>query len=66
MWLRLAVSSFILCRALELWAYVNGQVHAELCLTRKCLPFFDEGVQVAFENRSIGTAGAGKVAGVEV
>ena len=56
MWLGLAVSYFLLCRASELWAYANGQVHPEVCLTRNCLAFFHGGVQVAFENRSTATA----------
>jgi len=56
MWLGLAVSYFLLCRASELWAYANGQVHPEFCLTRKCISFFHKGVQVAFENRAIATA----------
>ena len=56
MWLGLAVSYFLLCRASELWAYANGQVHPEFCLTRKFISSFHEGVQVAFENRAIATA----------
>ena len=56
MWLGLAVSYFLLCRASELWAYANGQVHPEFCLTRNCLSFFHGEVQVAFEKRSIATA----------
>ena len=48
----------IIClgRASELWAYVDRQVHPKFCMTRKCISFFHEGVQVAFENRSIATA----------
>ena len=53
-WLGLAVSYFLLCRASELWAYANGQVHQEFCLARNCLTFFRGGMQVAFENRSTG------------
>ena len=48
----LAMSYFLLCRASELWAYANGQVHLEFCLTRNCFVFCHEGIQVAFENRS--------------
>ena len=50
--LGLAMSYFLLCRASELWAYANGQVHLEFCLTRNCFVFCHEGIQVAFENRS--------------
>ena len=32
LWLELAVSCFLLCRASELWAYVDGQVHPDFCL----------------------------------
>ena len=39
-----------------MWAYANGQVHPEFCLTRKCISFIHEGVQVAFESRAIATA----------
>ena len=56
MWLGLAVSYFFLCRASELWAYPNGQVHPELCLTRNYLTFVHGGVQVAVEDRSTATA----------
>ena len=39
MWLLgLVVSSFLLCRVSELWAYANGQAHAEFALTRKSHP----------------------------
>ena len=55
MCLGLAVSNFLLCRA-ELWAYANGQVHPEFCLTRNCLTVLHEGIQVTFENRSTASA----------
>ena len=55
MLLGLAVSYFLLCRASELWAYANGQLHPEFCLTRNYLTFFFGGVQMAFENRSTAT-----------
>ena len=42
MWLGLAVSFLLLCRASELPAYANGQVHPEFCLTRNCLSFTKE------------------------
>ena len=47
---------FLVCRASELWAYTNGQVHAEHFLTRKCISLFHEGVQVAFQNRAMAAA----------
>ena len=50
--LGLALSYFLLCRASELWAYANGKVHPEFCLTRNCLTFLRGEGQVAFENRS--------------
>ena len=56
MWWELAASCFMLCRASELWAYADGEVHPELCLTRECLTFSREGVQVEFGNRSTATA----------
>lgn len=52
MWLGLALSYFLLCRASELFAYANGLVHPEFCLTRDCLTFFREGVQVSLEDRA--------------
>ena len=42
MWLGLALSYFLLCRASELWAYVDGKVHPAFRLTRNCLTFFAE------------------------
>ena len=55
MWLGLAVSYIMLCRASELWAYADGKVHPKFCLTRECLTFSREGVQVEFGNRSTAT-----------
>ena len=54
--LGLALSYFLLCRASELWAYANGKVHPEFCLTRNCLTFLRGEGQVAFENRSSANA----------
>ena len=55
MTLGLAVSYyFLLCRTSELWAYAEGNVHPERCLTRVCLSF-SRGVQVEFENISTAT-----------
>ena len=56
MWLGLAVSNyFLLCRASELWACEDGKVHPELGLTRECVTFSRQGVQVKFGNRSTAT-----------
>ena len=56
MWLGLAVSYFLLCRASELWAYADGKVHPEFCLTREGLTFPPGGLQIEFGNRSTATA----------
>ena len=56
MWLGVAVSYFMSCRAPEQWAYADGNVHPEFCLTRECLTFSPVGVQVEFRNRSTATA----------
>ena len=56
MWLGLAVSYLMLCRASELRAYADGKVHPEFSVTQDCLTFSREGVQVKFGNRSISTA----------
>ena len=56
MGLGFAVSYFLLCRASELWAYADGKVHPEFCLTRNSLTFLREGIQVAIENRSAASA----------
>ena len=55
-WLGLTVSYCMLCGASELWAYADGKVHPEFRLTRECLTFSREGVQVKFGNRSTATA----------
>ena len=39
MWLGLAASYFLLCRASELWAYANGQVYPEFWLERNRFSF---------------------------
>ena len=56
MWLAIAVSYFLLCRASELWAYAEGHVHSEVCLTRNNLTFRREENTVAFEHRSAAPA----------
>lgn len=53
MWFGLALSYFLLCRASELFAYANGLVHPEFCLTRDCLTFFRGEDQVKIEDRAI-------------
>lgn len=50
MWLGLALSYFLLCRASELFAYANGLVHPEFCLTRDCLSFFRGDIQVNIDD----------------
>ena len=52
MWLGLALSYFLLCRASELFAYANGLVHPDFCLTRDCLTSFRGDVQVNIEDRA--------------
>ena len=52
MWLGLAVSYFLLCRASELFAFANGLVHPNFCLTRDCLTFFRGDVQGNIEDRA--------------
>lgn len=44
----------MLSRASELWAYGDGKVHPQFCLTRSCLASFREDGKAAFENRSNG------------
>ena len=46
MWLGLAFSYFLLSRASELFAYANGLVHVDFCLTRDYLTFFGGNLQV--------------------
>ena len=52
MWLGLALSYFLLCQASELFAYANGLVHPDFCLTRDCLTFFRGDIQVNIEDRA--------------
>ena len=40
-WMGLALSYLLLCRASEIWAYGNGLVHSEFCLTRGDVAFYD-------------------------
>ena len=52
MWLGLALSYFLLCRASKLFACANGLVHRDFCLTRDCLTFFRGDVQGNIEDRA--------------
>ena len=52
MWLGLALSYFLLCRASELFARANGLMHPDFCLTRDCLTFFRGDVQGNIEDRA--------------
>ena len=52
MWLGLTLSYFLLCRASELWAYADGKVHLEFCLTRNSLTFLSGEERLSFENRA--------------
>ena len=42
----------MLCRASELFAYANGLVHPDFCLTRNCLTSVRGDVQVNIEDRA--------------
>ena len=50
-WLGVALSYFLLCRASELWAYGNGLVHADFCLTRGDLTFLKGDERIPTANR---------------
>jgi len=50
-WMGIALSYFLLCRASELWAYHNGRVHADFCLTRRNLAFFEGARRLADSER---------------
>ncbi|CAB1119159.1 unnamed protein product [Ectocarpus sp. CCAP 1310/34] len=50
-WMGIALSYFLLCRASELWAYQNGLVHADFCLTRGNLVFFEGACRLARNER---------------
>ena len=52
LWLGLALSLFLLCRASELFACANGLVHPDFCLTRDCLTVFRVDVQGNIEDRA--------------
>ena len=52
LWLGLALSYFLLCRASELFACANGLVHPDFCLTRDCLTVFRGDVRGNIEDRA--------------
>ena len=52
MWLGLALSYLLLCRASELFACANGLVHPDFCSGRDCLTFFRGDVQGNIEDRA--------------
>ena len=52
MWLGPALPYFLLCRAPERFAYANGLVRPDSCLTRGCPTFCRGDVQVNIEDRA--------------
>lgn len=52
-WYGLALSFHLLCRASEIWAFGNGLVHPDFCLTRRDLEFFAGASQLAWDDRRI-------------
>ena len=52
MWLGLTLSYSLLCRASELWAYADGNLHPEFCLTRNSLTFLFGEERLSFDNRA--------------
>ena len=50
-WMGLALSYHLLCRASEIWAYGNGLVHPDFCLTRRDVVFFRETTRLASKDR---------------
>ena len=49
-WMGLALSYHLLCRASEIWAYGNGLVHPDFCLTRIDV-FFRGTTRLAWKDR---------------
>ena len=47
------MSFHLLCRASEIWAFGNGQVHPDFCLTRRYLVFFAGASQLAWDDRRV-------------
>eukprot|EP00904_Undaria_pinnatifida_P003784 jgi/Undpi1/13406/HiC_scaffold_8.g03065.m1 len=52
-WCGLDLSFHLLCRASEIWAFGNGLVHPDFCLTRRDLVFFAGASQLAWDDRRI-------------
>ena len=50
-WMGLALSYHLLCRAPKIWAYGNGLVHPDFCLTRRDVMFFRGTTQLACKGR---------------
>ena len=52
-WSGLALSFHLLRRASEIWAFGNGLVHPDFCLTRRDLVFFAGASQLAWDDRRV-------------
>ena len=52
-WSGLTLWFHLLCRASEIWAFGNGQVHPDFCLTRRDLVFFAGASQLACDDRRV-------------
>ena len=52
-WSELALSFHLLCRTSEIWAFGNGLVHPDFCLTRRDLVFFAGASQLAWDERRV-------------
>ena len=50
-YMRLALSYHLLCRASEIWAYGNGLVHPDFCLTKTDVVFIRGTTQLAWKDR---------------
>ena len=50
-WMGLALSYHLLCRASDIWAYGNGLVHPDFCLTRRDVVFYRGTTQLAWKER---------------
>ena len=50
-WMRVALSFLLLCRASELWAYETGLVHSDFCSKRGDLSFFLGVERLAWQDR---------------
>ena len=50
-WRLRALPFHLLCRASEIWAYGNGLVHPDVCLSRRDLVFFAGAFQLPWEDK---------------